>query len=209
MEVTMKKIYKYSAISFALLFMFLAGHAQQRVQLKLGYNINTPTGSAFENLVNKTSFRGVNAELSYPLSNQLSIGLGVAYSDFYQKYPRKTFETKDGTISAVLSNSIQTTPVLAKVNYQLTKAGLIRPYLGAGAGFNVVRYSHYLGEFPGSKTSFKPALGADAGVNIPFFASKQAGLNLGVNFNYLPYDNDIAKNLNNWGVHAGVFFPLR
>lgn len=205
----MKTVLKYLGCSLAMMFLVVASQAQQKVQLRIGYNINTPVGDAFKSLVNKTSFRGFNADLSYPLNPRLNVGLGMAYNDYLQKFPRQEYQTKDGTISAVLSNSIQTTPVLAKVNYQLTPGGIIRPYVGAGAGFNVVRYSQYLGQFPSSKTSFKPAVGADAGINVPFSANNAAGFNLGVNFNYLPYDNGIAKNLNNWGVHAGVFFPLK
>ena len=205
----MNKRFKYAGLLALVLVAVVTGQAQQKLQMKLGYNLNTPVGASFRDAITKTSFRGVNGEITYPLNSQLSVGLGVSFSDFYQKYPRQVYSTKNGDISAVLTNSIQTTPVLAKVNYNFTKEGLVRPYVGLGAGVNFVNYDQYLGEFPDSKTSAHAAVSGDAGVNIALSKTKAAGLNLGANFNYLPFNYNDIKNLNNWGVHAGVFFPLR
>jgi outer membrane protein W len=205
----MRVVFKYACLSAIVLMAFISGQAQQKLEMKLGYNFNMPVGSSFKTAVSKTSFRGFNGELTYPINNQLSVGLGVMYNDFYQKYPRQVYDTKDGSISAVLSNSIQTTPVLAKVNYNILSQGLVRPYVGLGAGFNFINYNQYLGEFPDSKSAFKPAVSGDAGVNIMLGKSQSAGLNFGTNFNYLPFNYNDIKNLNNWGVHGGVFFSLR
>lgn len=182
--------------------------AQQRLQMKIGYQAAKPLGS-FKDVINTTSYRGFNGEITYAVTERLGIGLGVSYNDFYQKFPRQVYPVKDGAVSAVITNSIQTTPILVKANYSLVRDGVIRPYLGLGAGFNLVSYSQYLGEFPDSKTSFKPAFGGDAGVNIPLGITKTAGLNIGANFNYLPFNYNGVKNLHNWGVHAGLYFPIR
>jgi hypothetical protein len=79
-----------------------------------------------------------------------------------------------------------------------------------GAGFNLISYSRYLGEFGDKKTAFKPAVGAEAGINIPFNKETRAsGINIGGHFNYLPFKYNEIKNLNNWGLHAAVYFPLK
>src|SRR3990170_3701546 len=129
----MKAILKYAGLSAIVLMAFFSGQAQQKLQVQLGYNFNTPVGSSFKEAISKTSFRGFNGEITYPVNNQLNVGLGVSYNDFYQKYPRQIYNTKDGDISAVISNSIQVTPILAKVNYSFLKEGLVRPYVGLGA----------------------------------------------------------------------------
>ncbi|MEJ7767368.1 MAG: outer membrane beta-barrel protein [Chitinophagaceae bacterium] len=206
----MKRINRYAGLSLLIIMSFFTGHAQQKkLQVALGYNINTPVGTSFRIAVANSSFRGANGEITYPLNKQLNIGLGVGFSDFYQKYPRQVYATKNGDISAVLTNSIQTTPVLAKANFTFVKEGMVRPYIGAGAGFNWVNYSQLLGEFPSSTSSIHAAVSADAGVKLLLSKAKSAGLNLRANFNYLPYNNNGIKNLNNWGVHAGVFFQIR
>lgn len=205
----MKKFCKYSTLSVLIMMAFLPGQAQQKPVVKLGYSFNTPVGTSFKNVISNTSFRGFNGELAYPVNSQVLVGLGVSYNDFYQKYPRQVIATKYGDISAVISNSIQTTPIVAKVTYSFLKQGLLRPYAGLGAGVNFIRYNQYLGEFPDATSSVKPAMQADAGVNFTLSKLRGTGINIGANFNYLPFNYDDVKNLNNWGIHAGILFPLK
>ena len=200
-------------IAFIILVLAAAGfsdvQAQDRLMLKVGYNTAMPVGT-FKDYMGKNSFRGYRGEILYPVNEQLKIGLGVSYNDFYEKLPRKQYQTSEGTLSAVVSNSIQTTPIMIKGDYELTKNGWIRPYVGLGAGFNLVTYARYFGEFSDKKTGFKPAVGGEAGVNIPFNReTRMSGINLGGHYNYLPFKYNELTNLNNWGVHVAVYFPLK
>jgi opacity protein-like surface antigen len=205
----MKKIIASSGFLLIFFFFINGTYAQQRLQLRIGYNANMPVGT-FKDFMGKTSFRGFDAELSYPVNTSLRLGLGVMYNDYYEKFPRQLYETKDGTISAVVTNSIQTNPILVTANYEFLKDAAVRPYIGAGAGFNLITFGQYFGEFGDGKTSFKPAFMGDAGVNIPMNrVVRLSGINIGVNFNYMPFKHDVLKNLNNVGVHAGIYFPLK
>jgi hypothetical protein len=204
----MKKYNKFLSLIILITGICPALKAQQKVQLRLGYSINQPMGS-FKDVISKPSFRGFDGTVTYALSDQLAIGLGVGYNDFYEKNPRAVYQTSEGAISAVVTNSIQVIPVVAKANYSFLKEGVIKPYVAVGAGFNMVNYDQFLGEYGSSKVNIRPALTGDAGVNIPLGNTKRSGLNIGANFNYLPYNYNEIKNLNNWGIHAGVFFPLR
>jgi len=203
----MKIIFSYAALSALIMLVCFTAYAQ-KPEMKIGYNFNTPVSNSFKNFISNTSFRGFNGELAYPVNNLL-IGVGVSYSDFYQKYPRQVVATKDGNISAVVSNSVQTIPILAKATYNFSKKGLLRPYAALGAGMNFVQYTHYLGEFADAKSTLKPAVQGDAGVNIFVSELRGSGINVGASFNYLPFNYSETKNLNNWGVHAGIFFLLR
>jgi opacity protein-like surface antigen len=183
--------------------------AQDKLQLKVGYNPGFPVGS-FKDYMGNNSFRGYRGELLYPVNEQLKVGLGVSYNDFYEKLPRQTYQISDGILSAVVSNSIQTTPLMIKGEYELIKNGWIRPYAGLGAGFNLITYAKYAGEFGEKKSAFKPAVGGEAGINIPFNReTRAAGIDLGGHFNYLPFKYSSLTNLNNWGLHVAVYFPLR
>jgi opacity protein-like surface antigen len=184
-------------------------HAQDKLMFKIGYNTGMPVGS-FKDYMSKNSFRGYRGEILYPVTEQLKVGLGVSFNDYYEKIPRQTYHTSQGTLSAVVSNSIQTTPIMIKGEYELMKTGWIRPYAGFGAGFDLVTYARYFGEFGDKKTAFKPAVGAEAGVNIPFNRETRAsGINVGGHFNYLPFKYNELTNLNNWGLHVAAYFPLR
>ena len=203
----MKKIICYTGLLAALVVCSVTTHAQD-VQMRAGYNTGMPMG-AFKDFMGKNSFRGYFGEITYPIAEQWKIGLGVQFNDYYEKLPRQVYETKDGTISAVVTNSIQTTPVLARGAYELTKDHLVRPYVGLGVGFNVIGFNQYLGEFNSSKSLFKPAASAEAGVNIPFNKiTRSTGINVGVHYNYMPLNYNGVDNLNNWGAHLGIFFPL-
>lgn len=200
---------RYILFSLTLLLGAISLQAQDRLMLKLGYNTGMPVGK-FKDYMGNNSFRGFLGELAYPVTEQLKVGLGVSFNDYYEKIPRQLYQMDEGTVSAVVSNSIQTTPILLKASYELTKTGWIRPYAGIGGGFNLVSYSRYFGEFGSKKTSFKPAAAAEAGVTIPFNkVTRAAGINVGGHFNYLPFKFDGLNNLNNWGIHAAVYFPLR
>jgi len=181
--------------------------AQQRVQFKLGYNPSFPVGG-FSDFMNKNSFRGFLGEIAHPVADRIRVGLGVSYNDFYEKHPRAIHETTQGTVSAVITNSIQTTPIQAKGYYDLTD-GKIRPYIGVGVGGNLSGYAQYWGEFGEKEYKFKPSFSGDAGINIPFNDTRASGLNIGGHFNFLPFKEMNIDNLNNWGVHAAVYFPLR
>ena len=203
------KLFPYAAFTAVVLLAAVAGHAQEsNLQMKIGYNVASPLGSFKSDVAGNTSFRGFNAELAYPVSNRFQIGLNVLYNDFYEKFPRQTYKTDQGTLSAVITNSVQTLPLLAKVNYNLITHGMVQPYVGAGAGVNFITYKQYLGEFPSGKNAFKPALSGDLGVNIPFTRLQHAGVNAGASYNYMPFSYNGISNFNNWGVHAGVFFTL-
>lgn len=204
-----KKFLIYSFTVVTLVFGVNETKAQDRLMFKIGYHPSFPLGSFGEKMGNN-SFRGYVGEFLYPMNEQWKVGLGVSFNDYYEKHPRQLYEMEEGTISAVVTNSIQTTPILLKASYELTKSGWIRPYAGVGGGFNLVSYSKYFGEFSDKKTSFKPAASAEAGINIPFNReTRAAGISVGGHFNYMPFKFDGLKNLNNWGLQAAVYFPLR
>jgi opacity protein-like surface antigen len=205
----MSRFLIYTGITLALALGFSNLQAQQKLIFKVGYNTGMPVGS-FKDVMGKNSFRGFLGELAYPVNERLKIGLGVSYNDYYEKHPRQLYQMDEGTVSAVLTNSIQTTPIMIKALYDLTNSSWIRPYGGLGAGFNLVSFTQYLGEFGQKKTGFKPAVGAEAGINIPFNKdTRAAGVNVGGHFNYLPFKYNDVNNLNNWGIHAAIYFPLR
>src|SRR5690349_7755211 len=98
----------------------LATKAQEReLQLDLNYSVGIPSGSFKTDAVDKTSFRGWTANLLYNITDKISVGIGTGFQDFYQIYPRSVYKLSEGgEVSAVLTNSIQTIPVLAEFQYR-------------------------------------------------------------------------------------------
>ena len=204
---------KNSKIIFLFaLGLFAASFAQAQkgeTKLDISYNVAVPTGS-FKNLVPSTSYRGFQGSILYGVSDKLSVGFGTGFQDFYQKYDRQTYKFSDGSdVSAVLTYSIQTIPVLAQAKYNFTPGAAVQPYAALGVGGNVVTYNQLLGEFGGNEAMFRFAARPEAGVFVPFKKGGQSGFTLGASYNVMPFSKDDFKNLNNLGLHSGISIPLR
>lgn len=206
----MKKI-KYITAALAMLIS-AAGFAQveNSLSLKLNYSAAMPTGS-FKDVVSNTSWLGFSGEVMYHINKKISVGLESGSQDFYQKYPRQLYKTADGSdLSAVVSNSIQTVPILLKGQYNFLADKAVQPYVSLAVGGNLISYSQYAGEFTNdSKASFGFAARPEAGIYIPFGKYSGAGFNAGVGYNYMPFNYNGIDNLNNLAIRAGISFPLR
>jgi len=195
----------------ALFFLFVnKTHAQNgNVTMKLNYSAAIPTGE-FKSFVGNTSFRGAGGEVMYHFNKKFSLGGAAGFQDFYQRYPRALYKLDDGSdISAVVTNSLQTTPILVKAQYNFLENSTVQPYVALGVGGNVVKYSQYHGEFADSKTSFGFAAVPEAGLFVPFRKQSSSGFNIGAAYNIMPYNYGDLKNLNSLGIKAGVSFMLR
>ena len=144
-------------ITSLLFFSYIPinARAQEReLQLDLNYSIGIPSGSFKTDAVDKASFRGWTANLLYNVTDKISVGLGTGFQDFYQKYPRAVYKLSEGgEVSAVLTNSIQTIPILAEFQYRFLPHQAVQPYVGVGVGGNMIVFDQYLGEFDNSKSS--------------------------------------------------------
>jgi len=204
------KFIKISILLFVTMFSVSALQAQKgKTKLSLGYNVGLPMGS-FKDNVSETSFRGLKADVLYGINDKLSIGFGTGYQDFYQKTPRQLYKLSDGSdISAVVSHSIQTIPVLAMAKYSFTPGASVQPYAALGLGGNLVSFTELLGEFGQEQVKFGFAARPEAGLYIPFKKSGETGLTLGASYNVMPFKQDNFTNLNHLGFHAGINIPLR
>ena len=187
--------------------------ATNKWKLQLGYNVSAPLGSFKKDYISNTSFRGGVGEISYTINPKVSVGLASGYQDYYQKYGRGVYHTQGNElVSAVISNSMQIVPVLLKGTFSPmgNTTSLIKPYLSAGAGINMVNYRQYLGEFPTSDASGAFAAQAGLGVLVPFNKNNtETGFKLGGTYNYAAYNKNGISNLNSVGVNAGVVFNLK
>ncbi|HWB26633.1 MAG TPA: outer membrane beta-barrel protein [Chitinophagaceae bacterium] len=209
----MKRKLKIIIATLVLGAVSATGRAQKGdVKFNLDYNYSMPMGNFKNNIISNASPRGGTGEIMYSLSNKVAIGGLAGYQDYYQKYPRALYKTgPNETTSAVLTNSIQSIPVMAKVNYMpLGSSGApVQPYLSGAAGFTFIGFKQYLGEFGSSDNAVSFAAKAGAGVFIPFGKLSAAGVSVGADYNYVPYNKNGFGSLNSLNVHAGVYFPLR
>lgn len=206
----MKQIKIMTVLLAVLIIATNQTQAQQgKTQLKVSHSIGIPVGS-FTDAVEDISPRGGNISILYGISDKISLGGNVGFQDFYQKFPRQVYTTSEGShISAVLSNSIQVTPVLFTGQYNFLPGQKIQPYASLGIGGNIITYSQLLGAYTNDSRS-KVAFAAkpEVGINFPVAANRfQVGI--GAAFNYMPFNYGGIDNLNNLSIQGGISFPLR
>lgn len=203
---------KIGIMLVAALFAGLTSQAQYRgtAQAVVQYSLGIPMGS-LKNAVSDISPRGARVALYFGINDNLAIGGGAGYQDFYQKTDRKLYQLADGSdISAVRSYSIQAIPILFESKWNFSPGKTIQPYVGLGIGGNLVNYNNYLGEFGSEqKSSFGFAARPHAGVYIPFRKHGESGLTVSGSYSIMPFKTNELSNLNHIGIHAGVTLPMR
>lgn len=204
--------HKMSFVLFALMLLTATVNAQQqesKLTLNLNYNYSFPLSGFKSDLASDASPRGFTGNIMYQVHPMLKVGLGVGYQDYYQKYPRQVYNYgKSQQVSAVLTNSLQVVPALARVEFfPFTDLG-VQPYVSLAAGANFINYTQYLGQFGSTvaNTGFRAQAGL--GVKIPFSNTTGWGAQVGGSYDYAPYKKHGFRDLDNANVHAGVYFSI-
>jgi opacity protein-like surface antigen len=204
----MKNRKAFFSFVFFLFSAFTLNAQQGENKFTIKYTAAFPTGS-FKKTVSSNSYRGFNASFLHSVSDKVWLGLETGFQDFYQKNPRQVYKLPDGSdLSAVVTYSIQTIPVLAEVKYNFTPGGAIQPYAAVGAGANFIQYQQLFGVFGERQAKIRFAARPEAGVHIPF-RQGGAGFTIGASYSIMPFNQDNSKNLNNLAVHAGISIPIR
>jgi hypothetical protein len=200
-------------LSIFLFIIVLQAAAQERTTMGIQYQYAIPMGAFKKDLIDQGSARGINVDILYAINPRWRVGGGLSYQDFYQKNPRNTYQMGDGSdISAVVSNSVQTTALMAKGVFMPLGADSTRlqPFISLGAGANMVQYNQLLGEFSnGDDVWIRFAAQGGAGVKYALGEKGRTSLSLGAVYNYMPLNQLGIKNINNLALQAGVRFILR
>ena len=207
-----KKIFKEIVFASAVFMFFALPASAQKgtVNMDLNYNYSFPLNNFNKDLISNGSPRGFMAGVLYNFSDKLAGGLSFGFQDYYQKYPRQIYQLgKTQDVSAVLSNSIQQTPVLLKARYYPTTTSFLKPYISVGAGANIIDFKQYFGEFGSSQSNIGFRGEAGIGVMIPFKKTSTSGFNIGATYDYSPYNKNGYKDLSSANIQAGIVFPLK
>lgn len=194
---------KYLLIAVSCLAMQAAFSQEGAFHIEGSLNVGVPLSHLSE-LTPAVSGRGAGLAGLYGITDRFSLGLALDRQDFYQKYPRQVYHYAGSDISAVISNSIQTTPLVVKGKYLLTSSGTLVPYVTAGIGADFIHYSKYYGEFSDDNAAINFAGQAAFGAQLPLSPSHRTSLFLEAEYNFLPYSYKDAHGLSFVGIKAGI-----
>lgn len=209
----MKKHNQFIGLLLCFLFSTPLVQAQGgKTKANIQYQYGLPLGSFKSDLISEASPRGFSADILYHFSPKFALGGGFGFQDFFQKNPRDLYKLTDGSdISAVVTNTIQIIPLVAKGTYYplADNQKALQPWVSLGLGASLVSYGQYLGQFGGKSASVHFAGQTGAGLKIAFGKQKQAGLLLGSAFNFNTYNKNDLKNLNTLQFSGGIQIPLK
>ena len=205
----MKKLQLLLAAGALFISAGLYAQNEREFTLQLNYAAAAPVGTA-KNVLGNNSFKGFGAELMYHLDRSWSIGVETGSQLYYQKTARQLYKATDGSdISGVLTNSINTAPILLKGRYNFLPEKAVQPYIALAAGGNIITYDQYLGGYSNDgKTKFAFAARPEAGIYVPFRKYSRAGFSLGAGYSFMPFNYAGISNLNNITARVGISFPL-
>jgi hypothetical protein len=204
----MKKIRLIILFSFSLLLGAAAYSQQGTWKLNANYSAAFPTGN-LKNMFSDPSYRGWSGAILYGATDKLQVGLEAGFQDFYQKTDRAVYHEGGSDVSAVISHSVQTIPLMVKGKYMFTNEGFVRPFASLAVGGNLVQYRKFYGQFSESDTKFGFAAQPELGIHIPVGKTGNTGLHIAAGYNLMPYKFGDADGLNSAVLKAGISFPLR
>jgi len=204
----MKKIRSLIVLTVASLLSAAAYSQQGTWKLNLNYQVALPSGN-HKTMFADPSYRGWSGAALYGATDQLQVGLEAGFQDFYQKTERAVYSEGGSDVSAVISNSVQTIPLMLKGKYMFSTEGVVRPFASLAVGGNLIQYRKYYGQFSESDTKFGFAAQPELGVHIPLGRSGNTGLHVAAGYNLMPYKFGDSDGLNSTILKAGISVPLR
>jgi len=186
----------------ALMFLPVFTHGQNDFRVNINYSPSLPIGN-FKDVTDGITWRGWEANLMYQATPKLAVGLGGSSLSFYKRYPQTTFHQPGIDVTAVVNNAIELMPIMLRVKYNLGTRS-VYPFVGLGAGINVIKYDKYYGEFVHYMHVVRFAAQPELGLHIPFTQEDKVGVNLGAGYNFMPFKDGEVDKLDNISFKAGL-----
>jgi hypothetical protein len=192
-------------------FVSVAGSAQDRLSAGVALQYALPVSQFKSNSISDGSLRGVQLDILYQVSPKWRIGGAIGYQDFNQKYDRAIYQLEDGSqMGAVLSNSVQVTPILAKAMFTPLPENRLQPYFTLGAGGSLIQAGQYFGQFSNYEdVKFGFAAQGGLGVKYGLGEAKRTSIMAGATYNHIPFNQFEIGNLSHLGFQLGLRFTLK
>jgi len=133
---------------YILIIAFTAAVAlvsAQNGMLSVNYHMGLPSGD-FQDYLDKTSFRGFSIDYRAILNEKIGVGGQVGYHIWHNKFPRTTFVTDSGAITATHWKYAHVVPVLFVAHYDFYgEDSKLKLSAGLGLGPYYVRQEVWLG----------------------------------------------------------------
>ena len=165
-------------------------------------------GAFSSDYIDKTTIRNYSVALDWILQKPFSIGLEVGKTQYSKTMPRELYEQDGKEISAVQTRTLSLMPIQGVVSYYFAGTNaIIRPYVQAAVGGDLLDYTLYYGNLADQKQSIKLTYGAAAGAKFLFKKDGNFGADLRVKYNQTALNYDyIEKGVGQVSATVGLFY---
>src|SRR5688572_14096587 len=108
----------------------------------INLDVNMPVGNT--EWLDATTARGIKGGYRQFITRSLSAGVDVAWANYHQYFPRKTFENPSGALTTDYFNYLTSLSITLSAQYNFPlKSEIFYPYLGVGLGAMGNEYTTY------------------------------------------------------------------
>ena len=154
----------------------------------INYNLGIPMGD-MKDFIGENSYRGFSLDGRKFLNEHFTVGGYMGWTGFYEKDARKTYPIENGTVTGVASTTYYNFNFGINAHYYLMPGALIKPYVGLAMGPVYQTLQIQLGRYYIEDQNWQFQMAPDLGVFIPFGPESEAGINTGVRYNLISYQN--------------------
>ncbi|MBO9571924.1 MAG: hypothetical protein J7497_06910, partial [Chitinophagaceae bacterium] len=203
---TLINIYKMKNI-FILMLLALGAqniNAQQRgVAFSVSYPVSFPMGD-LSDYINKTSFRGINMEITKRQMPNWDFGLESGWNVFYAREDSKEYKEQTVTITGVQYRYTNAVPIIAEAKYYFeTSSGKSKPYVGGGLGTTYISRATDFGLYRITNNTWQFCLRPEIG--FKFEDKYGRGIFLGARY-YANFANDELDAQSYLSINLGFSF---
>lgn len=167
-----------------------------------------PIGPFSSGYIDKPTIKNYSLSVDWVLQKPLSIGVEVGKTFYSQRLPRAIYNSEEGEISAVQTRTIDLMPIQGVLSYYFAKPNaMIRPYVQAAVGADLLTYSLYYGSLANQKQMVKLTYGGAIGAKFLFKKDGAIGADVRVKYNQTSLNYDyIDKGVGQFNATVGLFY---
>lgn len=173
----------------------------------LSYEPATPLGE-MRDFIPVSSLRGLAASWEYFVNDNITAGITVQWTGFYEKVDRATLMVEGGAVTATVWKEFYVLPLYATARYHFMEEGRVRPYAGLNIGTAYVNQTAQVGTYNYEETKWCFALAPEAGARIPMGIEKTWGFNAKIRYQMAFYDRRDIGMLQFLNYSVGIYWNL-
>ncbi len=185
---------------------FIKTYAQPGGLLSFDWIIGIPVGDMSSDFISKTSTRGFNAEYRYLFNSPISVGGGLSWQGFSEKYDRHTYEFEGGAVTSTRFNYLYTFPLYVNFHYYPIKSNYIFPFVGINAGAFHIDKEDQIGSYYVEDESWHFGVMPEIGAVFKFDPYSSFGISVKAKYNYIFYNENKYNDLSQLNIYIGATF---